>query len=218
MPLKLEIVSPERMVYNDEVDMVIVPGRNGQLGILPHHTPLISSLGVGELRIKKGGTEESMLISGGFVEVRPDKVIVMADLAEHSDEIDEAKAVEARKRAESELEQSRDPVDIARVRAALQTALMRDADRHAATLAGLMQPCDQCGSRFAQLPVRIEIVRASGPIGLPGDPAGTSSNFSKGYAFCSSDHAYAWARERRYMLCNAAPTPFEEGMQPFLPS
>jgi F-type H+-transporting ATPase subunit epsilon len=126
MPLKLEIVSPERMVYSDDVDMVIVPGRNGQLGILPHHTPLISSLGVGELRIKKGGTEESMLISGGFVEVRPDKVIVMADLAEHSDEIDEAKAVEARKRVESELEQSRDPVDIARVRAALQTALMRE--------------------------------------------------------------------------------------------
>jgi F-type H+-transporting ATPase subunit epsilon len=126
MPLKLEIVSPERMVYDDEVDMVIVPGRNGQLGILPHHTPLISSLGVGELRIKKAGSEESMLISGGFVEVRPDKVIVMADLAEHSDEIDEAKAVEARKRAESELEHSKDPIDIARVRAALQTALMRE--------------------------------------------------------------------------------------------
>ncbi len=126
MPLRLEIVSPERMVYNDDVDMVIVPGRNGQLGILPHHTPLISSLGVGELRIKKSGSEESMLISGGFVEVRPDKVIVMADLAEHSDEIDEAKAVEGRKRAESELEQTSDPIDIARVRAALQTALMRE--------------------------------------------------------------------------------------------
>jgi F-type H+-transporting ATPase subunit epsilon len=126
MPLKLEIVSPERMVYNDDVDMVIVPGRNGQLGILPHHTPLISSLGVGELRIKKSGTEESMLISGGFVEVRPDKVIVMADLAEHSDEIDEAKAVEARKRAEAELGEVHDPVDIARVRASLQTALMRE--------------------------------------------------------------------------------------------
>ena len=79
-------------VFDDEVDMVIVPGRNGQLGILPHHTRLISSLGVGELRIKKGGTEQSLLISGGFVEVRPDKVIVMADLAEHSDEIDEARA------------------------------------------------------------------------------------------------------------------------------
>ena len=126
MPLRLEIVSPERMVYNDDVDMVIVPGRNGQLGILPHHTPLISSLGVGELRIKKSGSEESMLISGGFVEVRPDKVIVMADLAEHSDEIDEAKAVEARKQAEAQLGEVHDPVDIARVRAALQTALMRE--------------------------------------------------------------------------------------------
>jgi F-type H+-transporting ATPase subunit epsilon len=126
MPLQLEIVSPERRAYTDEVDMVIVPGIDGQLGILPHHTPLISALGVGELRIKKGGTEQSLLISGGFVEVRPDKVIVMADLAEHSDEIDEAKAVEARKRAEAELGETKDPVDIARVRASLQTALMRE--------------------------------------------------------------------------------------------
>ena len=126
MPLQLEIVSPERRAYTDEVDMVIVPGIDGQLGILPHHTRLISVLGVGELRIKKGGTEQSMLISGGFVEVRPDKVIVMADLAEHSDEIDATRAAEARKRAEAELEQASDPVDIARVRAALQTALMRE--------------------------------------------------------------------------------------------
>ncbi|HEX9609292.1 MAG TPA: F0F1 ATP synthase subunit epsilon [Candidatus Limnocylindria bacterium] len=126
MPLQLEIVSPERRVYDAEVDMVVVPGINGQLGILPHHTPLISSLGVGELRIKKGGSEESMLISGGFVEVRPDKVVVMADLAEHSDEIDEARAVEARKQAQQQLEQATDSVDLARVRAALQTALMRE--------------------------------------------------------------------------------------------
>jgi F-type H+-transporting ATPase subunit epsilon len=126
MPLRLEIVTPERRAYVDDVDMVVVPGRNGQLGILPRHTPLISSLGVGELRIKKGGTEESLLISGGFVEVRPDKVIVMADLAEHSEEIDEQRAIEARKRAEAQLEEVRDPVDIARVRAALQTALMRE--------------------------------------------------------------------------------------------
>ena len=126
MPFQLEIVSPERRAFTDEVDMVIVPGIDGQLGILPHHTRLISVLGVGELRIKKGGTEQSLLISGGFVEVRPDKVVVMADLAEHSDEIDEARAAEARKRAEAELEQAKDPVDIARVRAALQTALMRE--------------------------------------------------------------------------------------------
>src|ERR671916_2460595 len=115
MPLQLEIVSPERRAFTDEVDMVVVPGIDGQLGILPHHTRLISALGTGELRIKKGGTEESMLISGGFVEVRPDKVIVMADLAEHSEEIDEQRAVEARRRAQAELEQAKDPVDLARV-------------------------------------------------------------------------------------------------------
>jgi F-type H+-transporting ATPase subunit epsilon len=126
MPLQLEIVSPERRAFTDEVDMVIVPGIDGQLGILPHHTRLITALGVGELRIKKGGTEQSMLISGGFVEVRPDKVVVMADLAERSDVIDEARAIEARKRAEAELQETSDPVDIARVRAALQTALMRE--------------------------------------------------------------------------------------------
>ncbi len=126
MPLHLEIVSPERRAYADDVDMVVVPGVDGQLGILPHHTQLISALGTGELRIKKGGTEQILFISGGFVEVRPDKVVVMADLAEHSDEIDEQRAIDARKRAEAELEQARDPVDIARVRAALQTALMRE--------------------------------------------------------------------------------------------
>jgi F-type H+-transporting ATPase subunit epsilon len=126
MPLKLEIVSPERRAYTDEVDMVTVPGIDGQLGILPHHTRLISALGTGELRIKKAGTEQMMFISGGFVEVRPDKVIVLADLAEHSEEIDEARAVEARRAAEAELEKAQDPVDIARVRAALQTALMRE--------------------------------------------------------------------------------------------
>jgi F-type H+-transporting ATPase subunit epsilon len=126
MPLQLEIVSPERRAFTEEVDEVIVPGIDGQLGILPHHTRMITALGTGELRIKKGGTEQSLLISGGFVEVRPDKVIVMADLAEHSDEIDQAKAVEARRRAEAELESAKDPIDLARVRAALQTALMRE--------------------------------------------------------------------------------------------
>lgn len=126
MPLQLEIVSPERRAFTDEVDAVVVPGIDGQLGILPHHTRLITALGTGELRIRKGATEQSMLISGGFVEVRADKVVIMADLAEHSSEIDEARAIEARKAAEAELEAARDPVDIARVRAALQTALMRE--------------------------------------------------------------------------------------------
>ena len=121
--------SPSHRPLNDVIVSstgVYLPGIDGQLGILPHHTRLITALGTGELRIKKGGTEQSLLISGGFVEVRPDKVIVMTDLAEHSDEIDEQRAVEARRQAEAELEQTKDPVDIARVRAALQTALMRE--------------------------------------------------------------------------------------------
>jgi len=126
VPLQLEIVTPERQVFTDAVDMVVVPGVDGQLGILPHHTRLISALGTGELRIKQSGSEQVMLISGGFVEVRSDKVVVMADLAERSDEIDLARATEARKQAEARLGEVHLPADIARVRAALQTALMRE--------------------------------------------------------------------------------------------
>jgi len=81
-----------------------------------------------------------------------------------------------------------------------------------------MQACDQCGARVPLLPVRIEVVRESGPIGIPGGSPVSTANFTKGYAFCSADHAYVWARERRYMLCNKQPTPFDQGMQPYLPS
>ena len=126
MPLRLEIVTPERRAYAEDVDMVVVPGIDGQLGILPHHTPLITALGVGELKIRHGGNEQIFGVSGGFVEVRPDRVTIMADLAERSDEIDEARAVEARRQAEMHIGEARDPVDLARARAALQTALMRE--------------------------------------------------------------------------------------------
>ena len=126
MPLRLEIVSPERRAFDEEVDMVVVPGIDGELGILPHHMPIITALGVGELKVRRGGQEDSYAVAGGFVEVRPDRVVVMADLAERSDEIDEAKAVEARRAAEAQLGDIQDPVDLARARAALQTALMRE--------------------------------------------------------------------------------------------
>jgi F-type H+-transporting ATPase subunit epsilon len=124
--LRLEVVSPDGRVFTDDVDSVVVPGIEGELGILPHHTPLVTALGTGELRIRQAGTVQFMLISGGFVEVRPDKVVVMAFVAEHGDEIDAAAAAEARKAAEADLEAVHDPVDLARVRAALQTALMRE--------------------------------------------------------------------------------------------
>ena len=126
MTLHLEVVSPDGRVFTDDVDMVVVPGIEGELGILPHHTPLVTALGTGELRIRSAGTVQYMLISGGFVEVRPDKVVVMAFVAEHSDEIDAAAAAEARRQAEAEVEAVHDPVDLARVRAALQTALVRE--------------------------------------------------------------------------------------------
>ncbi len=126
MPLQLELVTPERRAFTQEVDMVVVPGIDGELGILPHHTPVITALGVGELKIRRGGEEQIFGVSGGFVEVRPDRVVIMADLAERSDEIDEARAAEARRAAEAQLSEAQDPVDLARARAALQTALMRE--------------------------------------------------------------------------------------------
>ena len=126
MPIQLEIVTPERLVYEDEVDSVNLPGIEGELGILPHHAPLLSILGVGELRIRKGGAEESFAIVGGFVQVRPDKVVVMAETADLAGEIDLAKAEEARREAERALESGySEGADLSAARAALQTALMR---------------------------------------------------------------------------------------------
>ena len=126
MPILLEIVTPERLVYEDEVDSVNVPGIEGELGILPHHAPLLSILGFGELRIRKGGAEESFAIVGGFVQVRPDKVVVMAETADLAAEIDLEKAQEARREAERALETGySEGADLSAARAALQTALMR---------------------------------------------------------------------------------------------
>jgi F-type H+-transporting ATPase subunit epsilon len=126
MPLQLEIVTPERLAYADTVDSVVVPGIEGELGILPHHAPLVSMLGVGELRIRKGGAEESFAIVGGFVQVRPDKVVVLAETADLAGEIDLEKAQEARREAEKMLETGyTEGADLSAARAALQQALLR---------------------------------------------------------------------------------------------
>ena len=92
VPLLLEIVTPERQVFSEEVDSVVCPGIEGELGVLPHHAPLLTTLGVGELRIRRGGEEEFFAIAGGFVQVRPDKVVVMAETADMASEIDLEKA------------------------------------------------------------------------------------------------------------------------------
>ena len=133
MPLHLEIVTPERLAYSDDVDMVLVPGIEGELGILPHHTPLVSLLGYGELKIRKAGVEESFAIVGGFLQVRPDKVVVMAETASLASEIDLEKAEEARREAQRALESGfHEGADLSAARAAMQHALLhvRVAERH----------------------------------------------------------------------------------------
>lgn len=126
MPLLLEIVTPERLVYSDSVESVQLPGVEGELGVLPHHTPLVSMLGLGELRIRKNGEVETFAIAGGFLQVRPDKVVVMAEMADMAAEIDLEKAAEARKEAERALEGGfHEGADLAAARAALQVALLR---------------------------------------------------------------------------------------------
>ena len=132
MPLLLEIVTPERQVFSDQVDSVVCPGIEGELGILPHHAPLLTTLGFGELRIK-GGEVEYFAIAGGFLQVRPDKVVVMAETADMASEIDLEKAMEARREAERQLSEGfEEPADLARARASLQRALLRIrvAERH----------------------------------------------------------------------------------------
>jgi len=125
MPVRLEIVTPERAILTDDVDMVIAPASEGYVGILPHHAPLLTTLGPGELRIKKGGTETSLAVFGGFMDVRPDRVIVLTEAAEHADEIDESRAEQARARAREVLQAGPVGLEEARARASLERAMVR---------------------------------------------------------------------------------------------
>ena len=124
--MKLDIVTAERVVFSEDVDSVVAPGVEGQLGILPNHTPLMTMLQPGELRAKKiDGEEFFLVITGGFLEVRPDRVIVLADAAEHTEEIDVARAEEAKRRAQEQLSQRGPDLDVAQTEAALRRALAR---------------------------------------------------------------------------------------------
>ena len=127
MPIRLDIVTIERQVFSEDVDMVIAPGTEGVLGILPHHAPLMTGLKPGELVIKRRGLPDQLIaIGGGFMEVRPDKVTVLADSAERADEIDIARAEEARQRAEQLLrERPSDTAQFAAIEAALRRAEVR---------------------------------------------------------------------------------------------
>jgi F-type H+-transporting ATPase subunit epsilon len=122
----LDIVTVERQVLSEEVDMVIAPGIEGELGILPRHAPLITALAEGELRVKQGEDESAFAIGGGYLEVLDDHITVLADSAEHAAEIDIARAEEARERAERLLaEGPSDPVDRKVIEGALRRSRVR---------------------------------------------------------------------------------------------
>jgi F-type H+-transporting ATPase subunit epsilon len=105
MPIHLDLVTIERIVVSEQVDYVSAPGIDGVVGILPRHEPLLTALSIGELRYKKGNTEHAFAIGGGFMEVRPEKVTVLADVAESAEEIDEQRAEAARKKAQELMQQ-----------------------------------------------------------------------------------------------------------------
>jgi F-type H+-transporting ATPase subunit epsilon len=126
MPLRLEVITPERVVYAEDVDMVIAPATDGYVGILPHHAPLLTTLGPGEFRVKKGGVEQVLAVFGGFMDVRGDRVVVLTEDAEHAEEIDAKHAQDARDRAQQALQAGpMSAADEARARASLQRALVR---------------------------------------------------------------------------------------------
>ncbi len=127
MPLNLQVVTAERIIYNDDVDIVVAPGSDGVMGILPKHAPLLSGLKAGEMHFRKGSEETFLAIGGGFIEVLNNKVIVLADSAERSEEIDLERAEQARSKAEEAL-QNRGQLNsdqLAAAEAALRRAMVR---------------------------------------------------------------------------------------------
>ena len=126
MPMSLEIITAERQVFSDEVDMVIAPGFDGQLGILPKHAPLMTMLKPGELMVRKNGAEDMYVaVSGGFMEVLGNRVSVLADTCERSDEIDEERAQQAIQRAQERLTNHGSELELERAMDSLRRAQVR---------------------------------------------------------------------------------------------
>ncbi len=126
MPLTVEIVTAEKVVSSQEgVDEVVAPGKDGEFAVLPQHAAFITTLAPGELRILTGDGEDAMAITGGFLEVYNDRIVVLADAAERVEEIDIARAEEAKRKAEESLREQRDVTDFVQTDAALRRALAR---------------------------------------------------------------------------------------------
>lgn len=124
--LTLDIVTAERAVLSEsDIDVVVAPGIEGELGILPEHAPLMTMLKPGELRFRRGIEEEYFVVSGGFLEVRDNRVIILADAAERAEEIDIARAEAARRRAQELLARREYDIDLAATEAALARAVAR---------------------------------------------------------------------------------------------
>ena len=121
--LKLEIVTPESKVYSEDVDMVTLPGVEGEMGIFPMHVPLMTQLSAGEVSVLKGGQEFFLAVGDGFVEVTGERVSILTDMAIKAENIDESRAEEARKRAEARLAEKLDDSEVASVNAALAHSL-----------------------------------------------------------------------------------------------
>jgi len=121
----LEIVTPERKVFSDQVEMLIAKAVTGEIGILAGHTPLVTSLAIGPLRVKKDGAEHLISVMKGFMEVTSDKVIILAEAAELAEEIDVDRAMRAKERAEALIRDKAEVVDFKRAELALQRAITR---------------------------------------------------------------------------------------------
>ena len=119
MPILLDIVTPEKKIFSDEVDGVVIPGIEGEMGVLPQHAPLVTTLAPGELRYTKGNKDEELAIGQGFVEVTANKVSVLTDMAMSDDEIDESAVAAALERAEKSLTEQLDDEDYAATQAAI---------------------------------------------------------------------------------------------------
>lgn len=123
--LLLEIVTPEKKVLSEQVDIVMAPGEEGEFGVLPNHIPFLSKLKIGELRFRVGANTRFVAVMGGFAEVLPDHVTILATAAEEATEIDVIRAKAARERAERRLSEAKDRVEFVRAQAALQRAMAR---------------------------------------------------------------------------------------------
>lgn len=145
MPIQCEIVTQDKVLFEGPVDIVVAPGSMGEMGILPNHAPLLTTLSYGVLRIRQGGREQAFTIAGGFMEVRPEIVTVLADVGERIEEIDEARAESAKARAEQLLKEGPPPDTDAylAIQAALRKSTLRlDAVRRYRRSRGRRTPSD----------------------------------------------------------------------------